>query len=301
MRGSDDHRRSHTGPCARRIRRWSRPVRAADGGSPRERRPDPRGCAAARRDGGRARAEPAPAGSAGHLRRGLRRPPGARQPGTDMVRDAVTGRASSQLLPRFDTISYRELWSDVAAVAAAWSQAAEARSARGLRRDDRVRQRRLPRRRSRLRLPGPGRRAVAAQRPRVPPAADPRRDAACCAGGQRGLPRPRRRVGARERLAAAARRIRLHTGGRRRPRTRRARQGETRRRGHGGRRRDARGRRRARACPAGSPELHRRRPGSARDDPLHVGQHGRPQGRHVDREDGRHAVDLPIKPPTCPS
>lgn len=43
-----------------------------------------------------------------------------------VVKDVATGRTTAQLLPEFDTTSYRELWSDVAAVASAWSQAAEA-------------------------------------------------------------------------------------------------------------------------------------------------------------------------------
>lgn len=36
--------------------------------------------------------------------------------------DPETGRTTSELQPRFDTISYRQLWSDVAAVAAGWRQ-----------------------------------------------------------------------------------------------------------------------------------------------------------------------------------
>jgi fatty acid CoA ligase FadD9 len=43
-----------------------------------------------------------------------------------VVRDDANGRTSSELLPRFDTVSYRELWSDVVAVAGAWSQASDA-------------------------------------------------------------------------------------------------------------------------------------------------------------------------------
>ncbi|SPM33512.1 oxidoreductase [Mycobacterium rhizamassiliense] len=39
-----------------------------------------------------------------------------------LVTDPATGRTSSQLLPRFDTITYRDLWANVRAVAAAWAQ-----------------------------------------------------------------------------------------------------------------------------------------------------------------------------------
>ncbi len=40
---------------------------------------------------------------------------------TSVVRDPVTGRAELRLLPRFDTITYGELWSNVTAIAAAWA------------------------------------------------------------------------------------------------------------------------------------------------------------------------------------
>ena len=43
-----------------------------------------------------------------------------------VAKDASTGRDSVRLLPEFETTSYRELWSDVTAVASAWSQAADA-------------------------------------------------------------------------------------------------------------------------------------------------------------------------------
>jgi fatty acid CoA ligase FadD9 len=42
-----------------------------------------------------------------------------------VVRDIANGRTSSKLLPGFGTVSYRELWSDVVAVAGAWSQASD--------------------------------------------------------------------------------------------------------------------------------------------------------------------------------
>ncbi|MDP9166921.1 MAG: thioester reductase domain-containing protein, partial [Actinomycetota bacterium] len=42
-----------------------------------------------------------------------------------VVRDDDTGRTMSQLLPEFETTSYRELWSNVTAVASAWDQAAD--------------------------------------------------------------------------------------------------------------------------------------------------------------------------------
>ena len=37
-----------------------------------------------------------------------------------LVTDAASGRTTAQLLPRFDTISYRDLWANVGAVAGAW-------------------------------------------------------------------------------------------------------------------------------------------------------------------------------------
>jgi fatty acid CoA ligase FadD9 len=40
----------------------------------------------------------------------------------ELVTDPVTGRTSTRLLPRFDTITYRELWAQVKAIASAWDQ-----------------------------------------------------------------------------------------------------------------------------------------------------------------------------------
>jgi fatty acid CoA ligase FadD9 len=40
---------------------------------------------------------------------------------TSVVRDPVTGRAEQRLLPAFDTITYGEVWSNLTAIAAAWS------------------------------------------------------------------------------------------------------------------------------------------------------------------------------------
>jgi len=37
-----------------------------------------------------------------------------------LVKDAPTGRTSARLPPRFDTITYRELWARVSAIASAW-------------------------------------------------------------------------------------------------------------------------------------------------------------------------------------
>ena len=42
----------------------------------------------------------------------------------EVVKDGATGRTSTRLLARFDTITYRELWNDVRAVANAWHDAA---------------------------------------------------------------------------------------------------------------------------------------------------------------------------------
>jgi fatty acid CoA ligase FadD9 len=38
----------------------------------------------------------------------------------ELVTDPATGRTSSRLLPRFETMSYRDLWAKVGAIAAAW-------------------------------------------------------------------------------------------------------------------------------------------------------------------------------------
>ncbi|OBG74911.1 MULTISPECIES: carboxylic acid reductase [unclassified Mycobacterium] len=38
----------------------------------------------------------------------------------ELTTDPATGRTGSRLLPRFDTVTYRELWDNVAAIAAAW-------------------------------------------------------------------------------------------------------------------------------------------------------------------------------------
>ncbi|WP_184445688.1 carboxylic acid reductase [Mycobacterium sp. AZCC_0083] len=40
---------------------------------------------------------------------------------TSIVRDPATGRAEQKLLPAFDTITYGQLWSNVTAIAAAWT------------------------------------------------------------------------------------------------------------------------------------------------------------------------------------
>ena len=37
-----------------------------------------------------------------------------------LITDPATGRNTAQLLPRFDTMSYRELWANVGAIAGAW-------------------------------------------------------------------------------------------------------------------------------------------------------------------------------------
>jgi fatty acid CoA ligase FadD9 len=44
--------------------------------------------------------------------------PALAQRARDLVTDPATGRKSSRLLPRFDTISYRDLWTRARAVAA---------------------------------------------------------------------------------------------------------------------------------------------------------------------------------------
>ena len=42
-----------------------------------------------------------------------------------LTTDPETGRTATQLLPRFDTITYRDLWANVRAIAAAWRQDAD--------------------------------------------------------------------------------------------------------------------------------------------------------------------------------
>ena len=46
--------------------------------------------------------------------------PALGQRAREVTRDPATGRTSARLLPRFETISYRELWARVSAVASAW-------------------------------------------------------------------------------------------------------------------------------------------------------------------------------------
>jgi fatty acid CoA ligase FadD9 len=46
--------------------------------------------------------------------------PALGQRARELVNDAATGRTSLQLLPRFETISYREVWDRVRAIASAW-------------------------------------------------------------------------------------------------------------------------------------------------------------------------------------
>ena len=46
--------------------------------------------------------------------------PALGQRAREVTRDPATGRTSAHLLPRFETISYRELWARVSAVASAW-------------------------------------------------------------------------------------------------------------------------------------------------------------------------------------
>ncbi|MCW2686236.1 MAG: putative long-chain fatty-acid--CoA ligase [Mycobacterium sp.] len=80
-------------------------------------------------------AEPHPAVMAAARRPGLRLAPilqtvvdgyGDRaalgQRARELVTDPATGRTSARLLPRFETISYREMWARVSAIASAWRQ-----------------------------------------------------------------------------------------------------------------------------------------------------------------------------------
>ena len=63
----------------------------------------------------------------------------------ELVTDTTTGRTSMRLLPRFDTISYRELWDRVGAIATALRERLDRPGEPGrLRRHDRLRQPRLP-------------------------------------------------------------------------------------------------------------------------------------------------------------
>ena len=212
-----------------------------------------------------------------------------------VVTDPATGRRPCALLrPEFDTITYRELWSDVTAVATAWSRGRRcARPRGGLRRDHRLRQRRLPDHRPRLRATWAGRRSAAAQRAGVATAADPRRDRRrvvlavsaayldLAVESALGSPSLRRLVvfdyRPRSTTTATGCGAPGHASPPRAWTSWWRRSTPIVRRGGGPCRRAA---------------LHRRRPGPAGDDPLHLGQHRRAQGRHVDRADGRHAVDV---------
>src|ERR1700727_289424 len=54
------------------------------------------------------------------LVRGYADRPALGQRARELVTDADTGRTSVRLLPQFDTISYREFWDRVRAIARAW-------------------------------------------------------------------------------------------------------------------------------------------------------------------------------------
>ncbi|OBJ86479.1 carboxylic acid reductase [Mycobacterium asiaticum] len=79
------------------------------------------------------RAEPDPAIRAAARQPGLRLPeviqtlvdgyadrPAMGWRASELITDTATGRTTAQLLPRFDTITYRDLWANVQAIAAAW-------------------------------------------------------------------------------------------------------------------------------------------------------------------------------------
>jgi fatty acid CoA ligase FadD9 len=80
-------------------------------------------------------AEPIPAVSEAARRPGIRLAPALRtlvagyadrpalgQRASELVTDPATGRTSIRLLPRFDTISYLDLWARVSAIASTWRQ-----------------------------------------------------------------------------------------------------------------------------------------------------------------------------------
>src|ERR1700730_6201239 len=55
--------------------------------------------------------------------------PALGQRARELATDPATGRTSVRLLPRFDTIGYRELWTRVSAIASAWRQYVRPKSA----------------------------------------------------------------------------------------------------------------------------------------------------------------------------
>ena len=80
--------------------------------------------------------------------------PALGQRARELVTDSETGRTSTRLLPAFETISYRDVWDRVAAIATALAQRLHRTGERGrFRRHDRLREPRLFHRRPGLRLP----------------------------------------------------------------------------------------------------------------------------------------------------
>ena len=216
--------------------------------------------------------------------------PALGQRAVEFVTDRATGRTSAQLLPRFETITYRELWDRVGAVASALADDP-------VRPGDRVGRARLHQRRLHDDRHGAesARRGVgsaADQRARHPTAAHRRRDRAGRDRVERRLPRRRRRADPDRHTrprgwSCSTTAPRSTTTARRStpPRTRLARRqpGESWRRwptcSNAGRR----------CRPTPRVRHRRRRPVGAAD--LHLRQHRRTQGRDVPEGTGRQHVE----------
>ena len=115
------------------------------------------------------------------------------QRAVEFVNDPQTGRTSAELLPRFETITYRELWDRVGAVATAL--AGDPSRARRPGRAAGLHQRRLHDHRRGAVRTRRGLRSAADERAGHPAAADRRRDRADRDRRERRLSRRRRRTG----------------------------------------------------------------------------------------------------------
>ena len=204
------------------------------------------------------------------------------------VNDPQTGRTSVDLLPRFETTSYRELWDRVGAVATALSRRAIAVGA--ARRSGLcagLHQRRLHDHRRGVGPDGRGMRSATDQRAGDPAAAHRGRDRAERDRRERRLSGRCRRTGADRARARAAGRLRLPPRGGRPARDVRRRPVAVGASGQPGECGNAGRRARPREGAAGRTGVRRRRgrPVDAAD--LHLRQHRRTEGRHATRAPGR--------------
>ena len=219
--------------------------------------------------------------------------PALGQRAVEFVTDA-SGRTVAELQPRFDTLTYRETWARVKALADALARQPGPPRRPG--RDARLHQRRLRRRRHGP-VPDRSRRGAAAdQRACATTAPDPARDRAGRDPLQRRPPRRRRRTRLDRARAQAPGGVRLPPPDRRPPRGVRISRGPPGRPAglrRGTRRRHQAGRSAHRR--AGDPPRRQRRPATA---DLHLGQHRHAQGRDVHRPPDGQVLGADGSPPT---